>query len=143
MVGILTEMSAEMDAINYVVIGIGVNVNMEEQDFPEEIAATATSLAMAAGCRIPRMKLLTAMLAELEDVYSTVKTSGFAPILAEWKNQSVTLGQQVAVNGIDRNFTGLAVDIDADGALLIKTAQGIERVLAGDVSIRPDVEEGT
>ncbi|HML32813.1 MULTISPECIES: biotin--[acetyl-CoA-carboxylase] ligase [Sporomusa] len=142
-VGILTEMSAEMDAINYVVIGIGVNVNMEEQDFPEEIAATATSLAMAAGCRIPRMKLLTAILAELENVYSTVKTSGFAPILAEWKSQSITLGQQVAVNGIDRNFTGLAVDIDADGALLIKTPQGIERVLAGDVSIRPSIEEGT
>lgn len=141
--GILTEMSAEMDAINYVVIGMGINVNISEQDFPEEIAATATSLAMAAGNQISRMKLLTTMLAELENMYSIVKNSGFAPVLTEWKNQSITLGQQVDVHGIDQNFSGLAVDIDVDGALLIKTSQGIKRVLAGDVSIRPCAKEVT
>ena len=136
-VGILTEMSAEIDAINYVVIGMGINVNIDPQDFPGEIAATATSLAVAAGCQIPRLQLLTAVLAELEQVYNAVKTSGFKPVLAEWKKQSITLGQQVDVHGIDRSFTGLAVDIDADGALLVETAAGLERVLAGDVSIRP------
>ncbi len=136
-VGILTEMSAEMDAINYVVIGMGINVNIEQQDFPSEIAASATSLAVAAGCQISRVKLLTAILAELEGVYTTVKNFGFAPVLEEWKKQSITLGQLVDVHGIERSFSGLAVDIDADGALLIKTSQGIERVLAGDVSIRP------
>ncbi|WP_425059754.1 Bifunctional ligase/repressor BirA [Sporomusa carbonis] len=136
-VGILTEMSAEMDAINYVVIGMGINVNIDQQDFPSEIAATATSLAVAAGRRISRVKLLTAILAELESTYNTVKASGFAPVLADWRQQSITLGQQVDVRGVERHFTGLAVDIDADGALLIKTPNGIERVLAGDVSIRP------
>lgn len=140
-VGILTEMSAEMDAINYVVIGMGINVNIKQQDFPSEIAATATSLAEAAGCQIPRIKLLTSILSELESVYTAVKTSGFAPVLEEWKTQSITLGQQVDVYGIDRNFSGLALDIDADGALLIKTPQGIERVMAGDVSIRPCAKE--
>lgn len=136
-VGILTEMSAEMDAVNYVVIGMGINVNIDPHEFPGEIAATATSLAVAAGCQISRLKLLTAILAELELVYDTVKTAGFAPVLAEWKTQSVTLGRQVDVHGVDRSFTGLAVDIDADGALLVETTNGRERVLAGDVSIRP------
>jgi BirA family biotin operon repressor/biotin-[acetyl-CoA-carboxylase] ligase len=58
-------------------------------------------------------------------------------VLADWRSQSITLGQQVDVRGVDRSFTGVAIDIDADGALLIETPQGLERVLAGDVSIRP------
>lgn len=136
-VGILTEMNAEMDAINYIVIGMGINVNIEAAEFPSEIAATATSLAVAAGRSVSRIELLTTILSELERAYTLVKESGFAPVLAEWKNQSVTLGQEVDVHGIDRNFTGTAVDIDAEGALLIKTPAGMERVLAGDVSIRP------
>ncbi|MDF2873874.1 MAG: birA [Sporomusa sp.] len=136
-VGILTEMSAEMDAINHIVIGMGINVNIEPQEFPSEIAATATSLSIASGHQVPRVKLLTAILAELENVYNIVKTSGFVPVLADWKSQSITLGQQVDVRGVDRSFTGVAIDIDADGALLIETPQGLERVLAGDVSIRP------
>lgn len=136
-VGILTEMSAEMDAINHIVIGMGINVNIEQQEFPSEIAATATSLAVASGCQVSRVKLLSAILAELETVYNRVKSAGFAPVLADWKEQSITLGQQVDVHGLDRSFSGLAVDIDADGALLIETPQGLERVLAGDVSIRP------
>ncbi|MBP2662521.1 MAG: birA [Firmicutes bacterium] len=134
-VGILTEMSAEMDVINYVVIGMGINVSIEE--FPDEFAASAVSLSVAAGRSISRVKLLTTILAELENAYILVKKSGFAPVLAAWRQESITLGQQVKVQGFERSFTGLAVDIDADGALLVKTSQGVERVVAGDVSIRP------
>ncbi len=138
-VGILTEMSAEMDAINYVVIGMGINVNIEE--FPSDIAATATSLSIATGHPVSRIKLVTAILSELENVYMLVKESGFAPILSAWREESITLGQQVNVCGFESRFTGMAVDIDADGALLVRTPQGIERVLAGDVSIRPALTE--
>lgn len=134
-VGILTEMSAEMDAINYVVIGMGINVNIEE--FPDDIAATAASLSFASGHQVSRIQLLTAILSELENVYMLVKQSGFAPALAAWREESITLGKQVKVWGFDSSFNGVAVDIDADGALLVETPQGIERVLAGDVSIRP------
>ncbi|SDE25548.1 biotin--[acetyl-CoA-carboxylase] ligase [Sporomusa acidovorans] len=135
-VGILTEMSAEMDAINYVVIGMGINANMKE--FPSEIAATATSLALATGQTVSRVILLAEILAELENVYTLVQQAGFESVFAAWRQESITLGRQVRVQGFQRNFSGLAVDIDADGALLIKTAQGVERVLAGDVSIRYD-----
>lgn len=139
LVGILTEMSAEMDAINYVVIGMGINVNIDE--FPEDIAAIATSLSMAVGQPVSRLKLLTAILSELENIYLQVKKSGFAPVLAAWREESITLGQQVKVCGFENSFTGIAMDIDPDGALLVKTTQGIERVLAGDVSIRPALSE--
>lgn len=138
-VGILTEMSAEMDAINYVVIGMGINVNIDE--FPDDIAATATSLSIATGQQVSRIKLLTAILSELENIYMLVKKTGFAPALAAWREESITLGRQVKVYGFDSSFAGVAVDIDADGALLVETPQGIERVLAGDVSIRPVMPE--
>lgn len=138
-VGILTEMSAEMDAINHVVLGMGINVNIEQQDFPEELAAIATSVAVAAGHPVFRLELLAAILEELEEVYRQAVEEGFADIFRQWRSHSVTLGQSVNVLGINNQFSGVAIDIDNDGALLVKTEQGIERVIAGDVSIRPQV----
>ncbi len=137
LVGILTEMSAEMDAINHIVIGIGINVNIAAADFPVELREVATSLSIAAGRPLPRLDILVAVLEELERVYGQVLEHGFAPVLAEWRNESVTLGRAVDVIGPGRRFSGVAADIDADGALLVRTADGTERVLAGDVSIRP------
>jgi len=136
LVGILTEMSAEIDVINYVVIGIGVNVNIGDEDFPPELAAIATSLMIASGSKISRLELIVAILAELESLYTEALRDGFLSILDQWRAESVTLGQQVDVYGFGRQFSGLAFDIDGDGALLVKTPEGIEKVLAGDVSIR-------
>ncbi|BBB91300.1 MAG TPA: biotin--[acetyl-CoA-carboxylase] ligase [Methylomusa anaerophila] len=139
LVGILTEMSAEMDAINYVVIGMGINVNIEEREFPGEIAATATSLLAVSGREIDRRMFLAAILKELETAYHLVQTGGFTSILDDWRSQSITLGKNVDVIGPDHRYSGLAIDIDNEGALLVKTAQGVRKVLAGDVSIRPVV----
>jgi BirA family biotin operon repressor/biotin-[acetyl-CoA-carboxylase] ligase len=136
MVGILTEMSAEMDAINYVVIGMGINVNISKEEFPEELKEIATSVAMAAGKNCCRAQLLAAILEELEVIYQEVKERGFAKVLTAWREMSVTLGQTVHVTGGKQGFTGVAEDIDEEGALLVKTSEGIKRVLAGDVSIR-------
>jgi len=137
MVGILTEMSAEIDAINYVVIGMGINVNIGEQDFPAELKDIATSLSIVVGHDISRLTLLSAVLTELEQAYDSVIQQGFSEMLDEWRELSVTLGQNVNVVGSGREFSGIAVDIDHDGALLVQTEEALERVLAGDVSIRP------
>lgn len=137
LVGILTEMSAEIDAINYVVIGMGINVNVNQEDFPLELQAIATSLSMITGQEVSRLTLLNAILEELEEVYNDVIQNGFMPMLAEWRNLSITLGQKVNVIGSGREFSGTAIDIDQDGALLVQTENCLERVLAGDVSIRP------
>lgn len=137
LVGILTEMSAEIDAINHIVIGMGINVNVLAEDFPEELQAIATSLAIIKGQEISRLTLLNAILEEMEAVYEQVLQHGFVPILAEWRELSITLGQEVNVMGSGRSFSGTAVDIDQDGALLVQTQACLERVLAGDVSIRP------
>jgi BirA family biotin operon repressor/biotin-[acetyl-CoA-carboxylase] ligase len=135
-VGILTEMSAEMDAINHVVIGIGINVNIAADDFPPELRGLAMSLSLAAGRPLPRLAVLLAALEELEAVYGLALAEGFGPVLTEWRAASITLGRTVDVSGPGRQFSGTALDIDGDGALLVATAAGVERVLAGDVSIR-------
>ncbi len=140
LVGILTEMSAEMDGINYVVIGTGINVNIMAEDFPEELRATATSLSiMNGGKPLPRVKFFQAVLEAMDELYDAVKREGFAPVMAAWRRYSITLGQEVRVIGVRDGdvFTGRAADIDEDGALLVDTPSGRRRVLAGDVSIRP------
>ena len=137
LVGILTEMSAEMDAINHVVIGMGVNVNISIDEIPPELQTVATSLQIETGGAVPRLELFIQILKRLEELYLSVKTDGFAGVLAAWRQESITLNRLVTVSGPDRTFVGKAVDIDADGALLGETETGVERVLAGDVSIRP------
>ncbi len=141
LVGILTEMSAEMDAINHIVIGIGINVNIAAEDFPPEIKGLAASLAMAAGRPLPRLDIFLAVLTELERIYDLALAEGFGPVLAEWRAASVTLGRAVDVLAPGRCFSGVARDIDAAGALLVETAGGVEKVLAGDVSIRASQRE--
>ena len=138
LVGILTEMSAEMDRVNYVVIGIGINVNIAPEDFPAELRAIATSLMQMKGAPLPRVAFLQELLRVLDDLYASVQHEGFAPVLAAWREYAVTLGQEVRVIGpAGEEFEGVAVDIDAEGALLVDTVEGRRRVLAGDVSIRP------
>jgi len=138
-VGILTEMSAEFDAINHVIIGMGINVNIKEQEFPAELIDVATSLSVITGHDISRLTLLHAVLVELENAYEGVIQRGFSEMLDEWRELSVTLGKNVNVFGGGREFSGLAVDIDNDGALLVQTDDALEKVLAGDVSIRPQI----
>ncbi|WP_182188514.1 biotin--[acetyl-CoA-carboxylase] ligase [Pectinatus frisingensis] len=136
LVGILTEMNAEMDRINYIIIGMGVNVNISEQDMPADIGQIATSLLQITGAKVSRASLLAQILLELERAYYDIKQYGFSTILAEWKKYSVTLGNNVKVISVNETFYGKAIDIDDYGALLIDTGKKVVRVLAGDVSIR-------
>ncbi|MBP2650354.1 MAG: BirA bifunctional protein, biotin operon repressor and biotin/acetyl-CoA-carboxylase ligase [Firmicutes bacterium] len=142
LVGILTEMSAEVDVINYVIIGVGINVNISNDDFPSELQMVATSLMLATGTSVSRLELLLAVLVELEIVYNEAVEHGFSRILDQWRTQSVTLGRNVDVYGFGSSFSGLALDIDDDGALLVQTDNGVEKVVAGDVSIRARDSDG-
>lgn len=140
LVGILTEMSADVDHIDYVVIGTGINVNIMPEDFPEDIRDKATSLAIMKGEKIPRVQFLQEVLRAMDDLYAKVQEQGFAPVMQEWKQYNITLGKEVRVIGVRTGevFYGKAIDIDADGALIVEKADGTqEHVLAGDVSIRP------
>jgi len=133
--GILTEMSADMDSINFVVTGIGINVN--NTDFPAEIKETATSLKLASGKNVDRLKILTEFLSQFEGFYRDLENGDFEKILGEWRELSCNLGKRVRIIGRNSELEGIALDVDSDGALLVKTDGGtVERVLSGDVSLR-------
>lgn len=135
--GILTEMSAEMDRINYLVVGIGINANIPLASFPEDIRDKAGSMSGILGHDIDRVAFLQKILTYMEQLYVDVLKNGFAQVFEQWRKYSITLGQLIDVVGVQEQFAGQAEDIDADGALLVRTDGGLRRVLAGDVSIRP------
>lgn len=135
--GILTEMGAEMDRINYLVMGAGINVNQDENDFPEEFRDTATSLKIAAGRVLSRVGLLQACLAEFERWYNVWLTQGFAPILDKWKEMTVSLNRPVRISTLNQSWEGWAEDVDGDGALLLRRPNGdIMRFVSGEVTLR-------
>ncbi len=135
--GILTELSAEIDLINYVVIGIGVNVNQEMDDFTPEIQERAISLAAAGNTRYNRVRLLQTILKELEKEYEIYLTEGFPAVLKHWRGLTSTLGQEVMVSSPEESFTGVAEDINQEGCLVVRTGDGsLRSVMVGDVSLR-------
>ena len=133
--GILTELSAETDRVHWVVVGVGVNVNARPEDFPPELRGEATSLLIERGEAAPRALFLAACLTSLEDWYDRHAEGGLAPVLQAWRERSVTLGRQVSVRTDEGELTGTAVDLDADGALLVETAAGVRRIHSGDVAL--------
>ena len=133
--GILTELSAEMDAINYVVIGIGLNIN--NSDFSEELREGATSVSIEKGDYFDRLHILTELLKSFESTYIMAENHGFDEILNRWRALCGNLGQWVKVIGRTESFEGIAIDIDNTGALLVEKDDGcVERILSGDVSLR-------
>ncbi len=138
MVGILTEMSAEFGKINYIVIGTGINTNVPKSIVPDELKDLAISVADVAEEPIQRVQILADYLKNIEDLYETVLKNGFGPVLEEWRKYSDTIGQAVKVIAPDKTYFGTAVDIDEEGLLIVKKEDGtLEKVIAGDVSIRP------
>ena len=133
--GILTEMSAEMDAINYVIIGIGINVNND--NFPDELRDKSASLKQLKGVEVSRIRVLASLLEKLESYYLMAEREGFEKIFDRWRELCINLSKNVRIVGKNVSFEGTAIDIDSAGALLVKTSSGkIERVLSGDVSLR-------
>jgi BirA family biotin operon repressor/biotin-[acetyl-CoA-carboxylase] ligase len=135
--GILTELSAEPDMVHWVVIGIGVNLNARREDLPTELRDVATSLSIERGQPVPRALFAAALLSELEQWMDLHAAEGFAPVREAWKKRSVTLGREVRVEVDGQAMTGVAEDIDATGALLVRGRSGVVRVLSGDVHLGP------
>ena len=134
-VGILTEMSAEVDCVRHVILGIGVDVN--QGDFPPELHALATSLKIAAGGEnICRAELATEILRELDADYARIGAGKFSQLADEWETACATIGKKVSVQMGSRLIRGCAEALDDDGALLVRTEHGhLERVIGGDVTL--------
>lgn len=134
--GILTEMSVDKGRVDYAVIGIGINCLQKEQDFPPEIAGLATSLSLSAGKEIPPEVLAAAMVDALWHMSHGI-FSKKTQLMADYKANCITLGKEIQVIRGDRILPGKAIDLDADGGLLVVYPDGSkETVSSGEVSVR-------
>ncbi len=128
--GILTELNAEMDEVRFVVIGIGLNINNDKKD----LIRGATSLKEQKGHDINRIELLKELLRKIETNYLTFQSKGADFVIRKWRDYNITLGRRVRVASHKHHIEGEAVDIDVDGALLLRNDSGlIQKVTAGDV----------
>jgi len=134
--GILTEMKAEPDAVKYVTLGIGVNVNLTVNEFSSDLRRTATSLRVEAGESIDRAELAVEILRELDRDYARICSGQFEAVADEWEEQCQTIGRDVTIRIGERRVQGRAESLDSDGALLVRTQHGrLERIVGGDVTV--------
>jgi len=134
--GVLTELSAEVDQVKYVILGIGVDVNLSLGDLPAELRKSATSLKIELGKSVSRPELAVAILRELDHDYARVASGQFAALANEWEEHGTTLGREVIIRTGDRQIRGRAESLGEDGELLLRTEHGhLERIIGGDVTL--------
>jgi len=134
--GILTELSAELDRVRHVILGIGVDVNLSTSEFSPELRKLATSLKIESGREISRAELATTILRELDSDYARICGGFFAEVADEWQEHCKTIGREVTIQIGERQICGHAESLDDDGALLLRTDHGrLERITGGDVTL--------
>lgn len=137
MAGILTEMSMEMDLVDYVVVGLGLNVNTPASRFPDDIASIASSLLAETGKTWNRAELVRRFLFWFEHYYAKVTGQGFSAVMKRWKELSDIIGRRVTVAMVGEDKHGRVIDVDDDGVLILEDESGgIHRVMSGDVLLR-------
>lgn len=129
--GILTEMSAEIDLINYLVVGVGINLNFSADIFTGELEDKATSLLTELGYEINRVNFFQKLLKNIEELY--FKLDDFETVLKRWKELNCTLGKVVTIKDNQREITGKAVDINQNGALILEVDGEEKKIYSGDL----------
>lgn len=133
--GLLTEIGLEGQRVDYAVVGIGLNVNLDLNQLPEGLLTPVTSLSHLLGREVARVPLLCTLLQAIEARYLALKT-GYSPH-SEWMKRLVNLGQTVVASMPGSTLEGVAEGVDAEGALLVRLADGsLETIVAGDVTLR-------
>jgi BirA family transcriptional regulator, biotin operon repressor / biotin---[acetyl-CoA-carboxylase] ligase len=122
--GILTELEAEADRINSVIIGIGMNVNQTKEDFPSELQEIATSLLLEKGERISRAELIKGIFNNLEKLYLLYLEEGFLPIKLLWESYAISIGKKITARTLTNSIIGTARGITEDGVLIIEDEHG-------------------
>jgi len=129
--GILTEMSAELDRVNFIVVGVGLNVNAENEELPKG----AASMKSLTGKSYNRVEIARDLLRRIDADYARFRSGHAKELADEWEEYSATSGRRVTATLLDRTLHGQALGIDADGALWIRTDSGLqERIVTGDVT---------
>ncbi|GGA38538.1 bifunctional ligase/repressor BirA [Kroppenstedtia guangzhouensis] len=131
--GILTETRGEQDQVQYVVLGMGINVNVTASCWPKELKETATSLAIEGNTTYHRPKLIAKILEELEGLYDAYLAHGFEPIRILWEEYAGMLGRQIRTLTPEGPVKGTAVGLDRSGALLIQRGDQVSPVFSAEI----------
>jgi BirA family biotin operon repressor/biotin-[acetyl-CoA-carboxylase] ligase len=134
--GILTEFNADQDRVDFVVVGVGLNVNFDPSIYPE-IKDTATSLKEVLGKDVSRIELLQSILREIEEGCNSLEEGRASQIRNEWSTYSLITGKPVRITSFGTIEEGIAESVDKDGCLVLRDGEGKrKRILSGDVSLR-------
>ncbi len=131
--GILLEGSGQVDNVENVIVGIGININQES--WADDIGKIATSLKQETKEEVSNNVILPVVLSSLESYYNLFINEGFAAIREEFKEKCLHLGQSVSVQQMNQAVTGINTDIDIQGSMLLKVNDDIIHVTTGDVKI--------
>ncbi len=139
--GILSETVARMHSVEYLVLGIGLNINHSIQDFPENFATPPTSTLAESGSTCSRSKILQALLTRLDYHYKEMLKGNFSQTLAKAKSKSAVIGQEVCLDTLNGIVVGRAVNLDDNGFLLVRDQKGIiHTVMSGEIFLsHPDI----
>lgn len=136
--GILTEMSGELNVVNYVIMGIGINVNMDENEISRDILPTATSIKIETGIKLKRKELVSSLLNNFELLYKEFESKGTIDETVKiCKENSALIGKDVRIISRSKETLGRAIDLSDDGELVVQYNDGnIEKIISGEISIR-------
>ncbi len=141
--GILLEsLQGASGTVEHVVVGIGLNVDLERADLPDDLAETAVSLRMLTRRRIERLALLRAILERLDEDWARFEQEGPAPFLKRWRSLSTTLGREIEIASGASTVRGKAIGLSPSGALIVEEPDGRRvEIWHGDVKEREDADD--
>jgi len=132
--GVLSEVEFKNGTINFIILGIGINVNHKSDEFPEPYRNQATSLRIVSNRRVDRADFLAEVLLCLENNYKHTMEHGFEKILNEWKKRCFQFGKEIVIVQDETKLEGIFENIDSEGCLLLRTASGeLKKIVTGDI----------
>ncbi|WP_251859947.1 biotin--[acetyl-CoA-carboxylase] ligase [Clostridium sp. Marseille-Q2269] len=136
--GILTEMSGEISKINYVVIGMGVNVNSDKEDLPKDLLFKASSLKIETGRELKRNVLVADIINNFEELYTElIEHNNIATSIQICKDNSILIGKEIRIITRNKERFGKAVGLNSNGELLVQFEDGkIKPLISGEISVR-------
>ncbi|MBU3107621.1 biotin--[acetyl-CoA-carboxylase] ligase [Clostridium gasigenes] len=135
--GILTEMSCDMDRVNYIILGFGINVNLSKEDIPNDLLDKATSLSIECGCNLNRTELLCNYLQNFETLYNEfIFNNSIDKTIDICRKNSMLIGKKIIITSRDKDENVFCIDIATSGELLVRDFLGKERLIfSGEASL--------
>ena len=135
--GVLTEMHSELGVINYVILGIGINANLNLDQIPEDLKEKATSLKAIKGEKIDRRELFVRLVTRIDELYKEfIQTGEINGTIQICKDNSAVIGKEIHVHQGKEKRQGRAIELNKNGELLVEFETGVENLFSGEISIR-------